>query len=133
MAKSLLKRALRKIKKVTESLLIIDAPTKSLVNKKESVTSNDLKNKPAQGQSDIPIEEKVERKFTKSQKKIMTQSVNILSTIPKLSYTEIDGVQEGPTYSWGDYTLSYRNNNFLRGVTNRTVRSTTQHKNVPFP
>ncbi|KAL0480357.1 PCMP-E52 [Acrasis kona] len=134
---SLLKKALLRIKKVTEDLLD-PYPNKPLSDiEKENAAA--FKTKPdvtvAQGQNPVSVleEPKAERKFTKSQKKILNQTKNILTTTPKLSYTEVEGIQEGPTYSWGEYSLSYRHNNFLRGVTNRTARPLVQYKNSPFP
>jgi hypothetical protein len=78
------------------------------------------------------IEEKPIRILTKGQKKIIKNTVDILSCIPKLKDATIDGILEGPTYRYGDYTLTYRDNTFVRGITNRTVRSTTQLVNKAF-
>ncbi|KAL0485607.1 hypothetical protein AKO1_003176, partial [Acrasis kona] len=128
------KKTLRKIHKIARDLIKArphsnNNEAKETVIIKEKKTENTI----AQGQSNVLYEEpKPERKFTKSQKKILKHTNDILSTIPKLHYTENDGILEGPTYSWGEYSLSYRNNNFLRGVTNRTVRSNVQYKNKPF-
>ncbi len=81
----------------------------------------------------IVVIEEPKRVLTKGQKKIVQRTEDILRVLPKLQYSETEGIKEGPTFAYGEYTLAYKNNTFIRGVTNRTVRSKTPIVNKPFP